>query len=199
VTEGAAGRGPALLAVARHALTEAVGVEAPPPPGPDAPVREWLSEPGASFVTLRWRDELRGCIGCLEPSRPLVDDVRRNARAAALEDRRFAPVTASELGEISVEVSVLSALDEIDFADESELLAKLRPGVDGVVLECDGRRGTFLPQVWESLAEPALFLEQLKLKAGLSRGFWSDNLRAWRYRVEKFEEPSAAAASSPIV
>lgn len=188
MTERAAARGRALLEVARHALTEAVGGRLEPLSDPDGSLGEWLAEPGASFVTVRLRGELRGCIGSLEPSRSLVDDVRRNARAAALEDRRFEPVSPPELDQISVEVSVLSALDEIEFADESELLEKLRPGVDGVVLECNGRRGTFLPQVWEALPEPARFLEQLKLKAGLPSEFRSDDLRAWRYAVEKFEE-----------
>lgn len=182
--------GAAVLAVARRALEEAVGVESVET-GPDVvgdSTRELLSAPGASFVTLRRRGELRGCLGSLQPRRPLLEDVRANARAAALSDRRFEPVTADELSEISLEVSVLSPLERVEFADQEQLLAQLRPGIDGVVLECAGRRGTFLPQVWEALPEPDRFLEQLKLKAGLQADFWSDEVRVWRYRVEKYQE-----------
>jgi len=177
-----------LVELARSAVRSAVGGDLPLERELQSDVEEWLLRKGASFVTLRRRGELRGCIGCLEPRRPLIDDVRDNARAAAVEDRRFEPVGEAELDEISVEVSLLSPLEEIEFADEAELLAVLRPAVDGVVLECDGRRATFLPQVWESLPEPSSFLDQLKLKAGLSREFWSSRLRIWRYSVEKFED-----------
>jgi AmmeMemoRadiSam system protein A len=188
VIECPADRGAALLGLARAALVAAVRGEAAPQASLDSVEEEWLLAPGASFVTLRSQGELRGCIGCLEPRRPLVEDVRANARAAALEDRRFHPVRQEELGEISLEVSVLLPLEELEFADEAELLSALRPGVDGVVIECDGRRATFLPQVWDSLPDKTVFLEQLRLKAGLPKGFWSDRLRAWRYSVEKFKE-----------
>lgn len=183
-----ADRAAALLGLARDALVAAVEGEALPQRSLDSPEQEWLLEPGASFVTLSRQGELRGCVGCLEPRRPLVDDVRANARAAALEDRRFNPVRQEELGEISLEVSVLSPLEELAFTDERELLAALRPGVDGLVLQCDGRRATFLPQVWHNIPDRSVFVEQLKLKAGLPKHFWSDRLRAWRYAVEKFTE-----------
>ena len=132
-------RGEVLLAQARHALVEAVGGVAVAPPEPSGETRRWLSQTGATFVTLRRQGELRGCLGCLEPSRSLLDDVRHNARAAALEDRRFEPVAIDELADLALEVSVLSPLEEIACADQAELLVTLRPGVDGVVLECRGR------------------------------------------------------------
>ncbi len=177
-------RGKALLKIARAALEEAVGGQPERPIAPD----QALFEPRATFVTLTRDGQLRGCIGTLEPCRPLAEDVRSNARAAALRDHRFAPVRAEELGEISVEVSVLSPLVEIEHRDEEHLLSQLRPGIDGLVIAHDRRRATFLPQVWNSLASPPEFLRALKAKAGLPRDFWSDGLRAWRFTVEKFEE-----------
>ncbi len=183
MTDVAAG-GAALLAIARSALIEAVSgtrTETAEPP-------ESLREERATFVTLTRHGELRGCIGTLEPRRSLYDDVRENARAAALRDTRFAPVGADELDDISVEVSVLSPLREIEHRDEDELLAILRPGVDGLVIAHEARRATFLPQVWESLPHPRAFVQALKTKAGLARDFWSDDLRAWRFTVEKFGE-----------
>ncbi len=177
-------RGAALLAIARSALDEAVHgrpVEAAAVEGP-------LGERRASFVTLLRDGELRGCIGTLEPCRPVADDVRHNARAAALEDTRFAPVRPEELDRISVEVSVLSPLVELEHRDEEHLLGQLRPGVDGLVIELQGHRATFLPQVWASLPAPAAFLGELKAKAGLARGFWADDLRAWRFTVDKYRE-----------
>ncbi len=177
-------RGAALLAIARSALDAAVSGRPAELEGGDASLREHA----ASFVTLTRRGELRGCIGTLEPCRPVGEDVRHNARAAALEDSRFTPVRAEELDEISVEVSVLSPLEEIEHRGEDDLLARLRPGIDGLVIAHLGCRATFLPQVWTGLPRPAEFLRELKAKAGLSRGFWSDDLRAWRFTVEKYAE-----------
>ena len=184
MTTRTAQRGAALLRIARSALEEAVGARSPDPVAPAGS----FQEQGASFVTLTCKGQLRGCIGTLEPCRPLAEDVGRNARAAALEDTRFAPVRAEELAEISVEVSVLSALEEIDHRDEDHLLSLLQPGTDGLVIAHRGRRATFLPQVWTNLSAPAEFVQALKAKAGLPRGFWADDMRAWRFRVEKFEE-----------
>jgi len=151
----------------------------------DAP---WLRVTGASFVTLKNRGELRGCIGTLEALRPLSEDVRFNAHAAAFRDPRFAPLRHDEFDAVRIEVSVLSRSELMRFRDEADALAQLRPGSDGVIFESDGRRSTFLPQVWEHLPEPHLFLGQLKLKAGLPHDFWSPRVTLARYTVSKWHE-----------
>jgi AmmeMemoRadiSam system protein A len=141
-------QGQVLLQIARAAISSALSqVVAQPEPVGDAAVR--LQAPGASFVTLTQLGLLRGCIGSLEARRPLLDDVKANAIAAAVHDPRFAPLTLSELGFTSVEVSVLSPMQPLDFDSEEQALAQLRPGVDGVVFEFGHYRSTFLPQVWE--------------------------------------------------
>jgi hypothetical protein len=155
----------------------------------------WLAEPGATFVTLRQGGELRGCVGSLESRRPLMQDVMHNAVAAALGDPRFPPLAAHELPQTEVEVSLLSPLDPIPFTDEADALRELRPGEDGVVLEYQGRRGTFLPQVWGELPEPRRFLGHLKRKAGLPEDFWSAEIRLYRYTVAKWKEPRKEATA----
>ncbi len=147
---------------------------------------ERLREPGASFVTLHRHGQLRGCIGSLEAHRPLIEDVAYNAFAAAFRDPRFLPLEAKELDGLDLEISVLSRPEPMEFDSEQDLLRQLRPGVDGLILQEGGNRGTFLPSVWESLPEPRLFLQQLKLKAGLAPDYWSDSVRVWRYGTESF-------------
>ena len=176
-------RGTTLLAIARGAIASSLGQ-----PAPAFDEGAWLMEPGASFVTLTRRDELRGCIGSLLAERPLRHDIESNARAAAFRDPRFPPVAAHEYGDIDIEVSLLSALEPIEVASETELLSALRPGMDGVLLEYRARRGTFLPQVWEQLPEPRAFLRQLKQKAGLHADFWAEEIRLSRYTVTKWRE-----------
>lgn len=146
----------------------------------------WLREIGASFVTLRLQGELRGCIGSVDPHRPLGDDVVHNARAAAFQDPRFPPVAREELERLQVEVSVLSPRTPIEASDEPSALAALRPGVDGIYLEYAGRGATFLPQVWENLPDPQDFLGELRRKAGLGARFWDPAIRLSRYTVEKY-------------
>ena len=148
----------------------------------------FLHAPGATFVTLRTQSQLRGCIGSLTARRPLGIDVRENAVAAAFSDPRFRPLERSEYAEIDVEVSLLSTATPIAASSEAELLAQLRAGIDGLTIEVGSRRGTFLPQVWEMLPEPREFVAELKRKAGLSRDFWSDELRLSRYTVDKYTE-----------
>jgi AmmeMemoRadiSam system protein A len=147
-----------------------------------------LHEPGAVFVTLTRDGHLRGCIGSLEAWRPLIDDVRDNAVAAALRDARFAPLSAAELPRTRVEVSLLGPSLPLVFRDEADALTQLRPGRDGVILSCSGRRATFLPQVWDELPDRREFLAQLKRKAGLSGSFWSESLALARYEVKKWRE-----------
>lgn len=140
----------------------------------------------ASFVTLHRHETLRGCIGTLEARRPLVEDVARNAYAAAFEDPRFPPLAMQELVGLDIHISVLSPAEPITAASEEKLVAELRPGIDGLILEDRGYRGTFLPSVWESLPRTEDFLRHLKVKAGLSPSHWSDTLRVWRYTTESF-------------
>ena len=143
-----------------------------------------LREPRATFVTLRRRDgALCGCIGELEPTRALVASVADRARAAAFLDPRFPPLRADELDAIEIQVSVLGRMEPIAARSEAELLAALRPHVDGLFIEDRGRRATFLPAVWSSLADPRDFLRELCRKAGIADDGWPPTLRAARYQV----------------
>jgi hypothetical protein len=145
-----------------------------------------LREPGASFVTLQKKGELRGCIGSLEAHRPLVEDVVHNAYAAAFSDPRFPPLSEHELAAVDFHLSILTPAVAMNFNSEADLLRQLRPGIDGLVLEDGIYRGTFLPSVWESLPDAAQFLQHLKLKAGLPTNYWSDTLKVSRYTTESF-------------
>jgi AmmeMemoRadiSam system protein B/AmmeMemoRadiSam system protein A len=176
--------GQVLLAHARRAIESALGVEA----ATEAPEAVFLDCAGATFVTLRRNGTLRGCIGTLDAERPLREDVAHNARRAAFRDPRFEPLQPDELDELVVEVSLLSAPEPIECASEDDLIERLDPARDGVVLEYRGQRATFLPQVWEQLPDPRDFLRQLKLKAGLPAEFWSEELRIARYAVAKWSE-----------
>jgi AmmeMemoRadiSam system protein A len=145
-----------------------------------------LFEKGAAFVTLFVAGELRGCIGSIRAHRPLIHDVAENACAAAFEDARFPSLERAELEELEVRLSVLSDLEPVHFSSEAELLGKLRPGVDGLVLEDGGMRGTLLPSMWEELKTPAEFLVCLKRKAHLPPDHWSPTLKVWRFTTESF-------------
>ena len=178
----------ALLTLARETIARHLRGEGSPPVDMDA-VSEGLRRDGASFVTLTKDGALRGCIGSLEPRRPLVLDVRENAVAAAFHDPRFPPVSTEELGDLRVQVSVLSVPQPLSYDGPKDLIAKLRPGVDGVVIESGWNRATFLPQVWEKLPDPHQFLEHLCLKAYLSAdAYRRPGLDVYTYQVEKFEE-----------
>ncbi len=182
-TDTDAHRGKILLRIARAAIAGRFGLMLEHHDS-DA----FLAEPGASFVTLKHNGQLRGCIGTLQAHRILLDDVRHNAKAAAFRDPRFSPLRADEYIQIQIEVSVLSSLTPFSAQDETTAIDQLRPGVDGVVLQCGNHRGTFLPQVWDSLPEPKRFLAELKRKAGLAAEFWSDDVRLYRYHVDKWAE-----------
>ena len=146
-----------------------------------------LSLPRASFVTLHLAGQLRGCIGSLQAYRPLAQDVAENAFAAAFRDPRFSPVSFAEAQALHFHISVLSDTSPMTFSDEADLIRQIRPHIDGLVLEDDFHRGTFLPSVWEQLPDPQQFLNQLKRKAGLPADYWSDRLAVSRYTVEDFE------------
>ena len=180
-------RGNTLLRAARRALEQGLGgdgrpsAELPEPPA-------WLLEPGACFVTLLKKGELRGCIGSLEASRPLIEDLRRNALAAATNDPRFSPLTAAELPQVRLEVSILSPTEPVAHHSEESLRSALRPGADGICLRWRGHQATFLPQVWQELPTAHEFLACLRRKAGLAENFWASDLQIRRYTVESFFE-----------
>lgn len=176
--------GNALLARARNAIATAFGLPAGPSPAHPA-----LADRGATFVTLTQAGQLRGCIGSLEAYRPLGQDVEANAHAAAFRDPRFPPLEAQELARTRVEVSLLTPAVPLAFRDEADAIGQLRPGIDGMIFECHGRRGTFLPQVWDSLPDRHDFFGNLKQKAGFTAGFWSPEVRLYRYEVQKWKEP----------
>ncbi len=177
-----------LLHAAREAIECAVKREKLPPIDP-YDVTPSLQEQGASFVTLTIRGELRGCIGALEAYQPLVDDVREHAVAAALEDPRFPQVREDELSRIQIEVSRLTRPAPLEYKDADDLLSKLRPHVDGVILKDGFRRATFLPQVWEKIPSPSEFLDNLCYKMGTTPNQWKKkHLDVLIYQVEEFRE-----------
>ena len=143
-----------------------------------------LAADGACFVTLKHGEQLRGCVGSPRAHRPLIDDVAANAFAAAFADTRFPSLKPAERQGLSLSVTVLSPPEALVFANAAALRSQLRPHVDGLIIECDGRSAVFLPQVWEVLPAPELFLEQLKLKAGLNAYRGSLELKAWRFVAE---------------
>lgn len=192
------GTDPSGVGVDRQSLRDLAGIAAEAirhelhEPAGEAATGSAFRDAGASFVTLRQHGRLRGCIGTLEAHRPLGEDVAHNARAAAFRDPRFAPLTRGELPSTDVEVSVLSPHEPIAFADETALLAALRPGTDGVVLAHAGRRATYLPGVWAQLPEPRRFLAELRAKAGIEATVPCEALSVWRYTT-------AHSAPRPLV
>lgn len=172
-----------LLRLARSAIAREFGLASH-----ELPRTGWLETPGATFVTLTLHGLLRGCIGSLEAYRPLIDDVRHNAVAAAFRDPRFPPLSQPEFAEVRIEVSLLSPARPLQYTDEQDALSRLQPGKSGVILEFGHHRATFLPQVWTQLPDPSLFMAHLKNKAGLPADFWSDEIRLSEYTVEKWCE-----------
>ena len=149
-----------------------------------------LADIAASFTTLRLEGRLRGCCGTLEAVRPLAGDVARSAFQAAFRDVRFEPVGRHEVDAIRLEVSVLSPLEPMPVSREADLLRRLVPGIDGLVIVAEGRRATFLPKVWEMLPDPRQFVRALKAKCGLPETYWSNRIEFRRYRTTSYAEPS---------
>jgi AmmeMemoRadiSam system protein A len=148
-----------------------------------------LREQGASFITLSIGGQLRGCIGAIEAYQPLAEDVREHAVAAALEDPRFPPLSEDELSRIQIEVSHLTRPVRLEYTDADDLLSKLKPFVDGVILQDGLRRATFLPQVWEKIPDPSEFMDNLCYKMGVPHQHWkSKHLDVFIYQVEEFHE-----------
>ncbi|MDQ6970453.1 MAG: AmmeMemoRadiSam system protein A [Mariprofundus sp.] len=158
---------------------------------------DWLNEDAATFVTLTQHQALRGCIGSLEAYRPLRVDVQANAVAAAFHDPRFSPLTIDEYAGLRLEVSLLTALQGLDVVDENDALEKIRPGLDGVVLQCmvhgSMHKATFLPQVWDQLSDPVQFMNHLKVKAGLKVDDWHSDMCLFVYQVHQYCEPAEGA------
>jgi len=175
--------GQVLLQIARASIASKFG-EQPQQPA----ATEWLNRPGATFVTLTLNGQLRGCIGSLTAHRPLIEDVRNNAIAAAFQDPRFSPLDAEEFTYVKIEVSLLSPAQAMQFSSEADALAQLNPHIDGIIFECNHHRSTFLPQVWEQLPQPEIFMTHLKNKAGLPSDFWSEDIKLSRYTVSKWRE-----------
>lgn len=148
-----------------------------------------LRELRSTFVTLRVGKKLRGCMGSLSIRDPLVSDVALNAAASATRDPRFPPVQLEELPQLDIHLSILSPTEPLEVASEEELLAAIRPGIDGLIVLEGSRRGTLLPAVWEHVATPAEFLMHLKRKAGLAAGYWSDTIRFERYTAQSLHQP----------
>jgi AmmeMemoRadiSam system protein A len=135
----------------------------------------------ATFASLHLEGQLRGCIGTLEADLPLVVSVAENAFKAAFDDPRFPPLERHELPGIEIDISILTPLEAVEIHSEEDLVAKLRPGIDGLLLRDGSSQGTFLPAVWDGLPEPRQFVRELKRKAGLPLDYWSSTLEVWRY------------------
>ncbi|MDQ1264709.1 MAG: uncharacterized protein QG559_1710 [Campylobacterota bacterium] len=148
----------------------------------------FLSKEGACFVTLKYDDSLRGCIGSIVAHTRLLDDILHNAISAAFSDPRFTPLREDEFSHLHLEVSILSTPEAIEYDDYEDLLAKIEPKKDGLILKYGSYQGTFLPQVWEQLPSVELFLEHLSYKAGANPSVYMHHPTIYRYRVEAVEE-----------
>jgi AmmeMemoRadiSam system protein B/AmmeMemoRadiSam system protein A len=176
--------GKTLLGIARASIENALSGKKKE----ELQTKPWLRQAGATFVTLTKGGALRGCIGSLQAARPLGVDIAENSLGAAFRDPRFPAMTADEWTQCSVEVSLLSAPKPMRFADEADLLAQVRTGEDGIILESNGKRATFLPQVWESLPDKRAFFAELLRKAGLPADTRLARCNVSRYRVAKWKE-----------
>ena len=170
-----------LLSVARKSIRLGV-YEGRPLSVTPANYDESLQAVRSSFVTLELNGALRGCIGSLEASQPLISDVAQRAYAAAFSDPRFSPLKENELPDLGVKISVLFPRTPLHFQTPHDLLRELRPGIDGVIIAQGDKSATFLPSVWRSLPDPETFLKHLKDKAGIPAD--TDEFKAWRYTTE---------------
>lgn len=186
-----------LLRLARNSIDYGLDHDKPVPVDLDGlPVD--LIQPAATFTTLRLDEKLRGCCGTLEAAHPLAMDVARSAFQAAFRDQRFQPLARDEFRRIRLEVSVLSPLEVIAVTDEADLLNRLVPGTDGLVIVEGARRATFLPKVWELLPDPSQFLAALKTKCGLPEDYWSERLEFFLYRTTLYAEPTDRVGAQSV-
>lgn len=142
-----------------------------------------LFNKGASFVTLKANNELRGCIGTVIPHEAIAQDVAQNTYQAAMEDNRFSPLTQEDLKSLSFSVSLLTRFEPIIYQNAEDLLSKIRAGTDGIIIRDGDRQGLFLPSVWQELPNKEEFMKQLKIKAGINPSYWSENLKVYRFRT----------------
>ncbi|MBU0946094.1 MAG: AmmeMemoRadiSam system protein A [Proteobacteria bacterium] len=178
-------QGKGLLRLARQAIEEKLGIERADPPLLDPR----LAVECGTFVTLKIGGALRGCIGNLLAAGSVAEGIKRNALNAAFHDSRFSPLTQEELAEVHIDISILSPPHPLDYSDGEDLVAKLQPGKDGVILRLGMDGATFLPQVWEQLPDPRRFLGHLCQKAGLPATAWRDSHPVIEiYQVQCFEE-----------
>lgn len=185
-------QGANLLSLARQTLSGHFGEAAAP--ADDQHLKMRLADPAfqaccGTFVTLKMDNQLRGCIGNLSATAPIVSGVRDHALNAAFHDPRFSPLRKRELDQVHIEVSVLSEPAPLAYTDADDLLSSLRPGTDGVIIKKGLASATFLPQVWEQLPQPESFLSHLCMKAGLPADEWREgDLMVLVYQVQYFEE-----------
>ncbi len=178
-------QGRELQSVARHAIAAKLGADKESALSGDPA----LDVSCGTFVTLKINGSLRGCIGNLQPAGSVLEGVKRNAVNAAFHDPRFQPLSLQELEQIQIDISVLSQPEPLQYRDGDDLTGKLKPGTDGVILKLGSAGATFLPQVWEQLPEPEMFLDHLCQKAGLNAAAWrNDHPRIEIYQVQSFEE-----------
>ena len=180
----------ALLRFARAVIAAKLGRAGEPPEKEIAHIPSALLEQKRGiFVTLHKKGELRGCIGNIEPTKTIRDGIQENAEYAAFRDTRFSPLGSEELDDIDIEISVLTKPDKIDHTDDQDLISRITPHVDGVILQKGFRKATFLPQVWDQLSDPEAFLRHLCLKAGMRADEWKKGkLDVAVYQVDSFEE-----------
>ena len=146
-----------------------------------------LQKFNASFTTLRVNEKLRGCVGTTEAILPLVCSVSHSAYASAFNDFRFPPIQASELDQLKVSISVLSQTEALSFASEKDLIKKIQPGIDGLILSYNDHKGTLLPAVWQAIPTKDQFISALKEKAGLPQDFWTSDLQVSRFSTHIIE------------
>lgn len=147
-----------------------------------------LFDKGASFVTLKQNGELRGCVGTVVPHVAVAHDLAENAYRAAMEDGRFSPLTEEELSRTRFSISLLTGFERVPYWDESDLLNRIRPGIDGLIIRDGDRQGLFLPSVWKELPDKAEFLKNLKVKAGFNPSYWSNNIKVYRFRTVEIND-----------
>lgn len=179
--------GAGLMKIAKTAVNEAVQKNKNYKPA-RSDYDDVMFNRGAAFVTLEKNGELRGCIGSLMPSQAIAYDVAQNAHAAAMEDSRFTPVKPEELKDLKISISLLTGFEPITYKDEEDLLMQIAAGTDGIVIRDGDRQGVFLPAVWKQLPDKQEFLNNLKLKAGMSPSYWSNRIKVYRFRVVEISE-----------
>ena len=183
-------QGDVLLKVARKTIADKLHAPLANANVPENELSKTIfNEQRGTFVTLKINDQLRGCIGNLLPDKSIIDGVRDNAINAAFHDPRFPPLSKDELDRVAIEISLLTRPEPLEYNDSADLLAKLRPGVDGLIIRKGPYSATFLPQVWDQLPDKKAFLSHLCAKAGLGPDAWQrSDLEVMTYQVQYFEE-----------